>query len=85
MNIEEFISANRCDQLYHMSEKGSWENIQKMGLLSTSVLLNACESKGNERFKIESQLRRSRMYVKHPSLGVIYIRDQIPMQNKISF
>lgn len=81
MNVEEFISANRCDQLYHMSEKGSWENIQKMGLLSTSALLNACESKGNERFKIESQLRRSRMYVKHPSLGVIYIRDQIPMRD----
>jgi len=81
MNVEEFISANRCDQLYHMSEKESWENIQELGLLSTSTLLDVCGYTGNERFKIESQIRRSKMYVKHPGLGIICIRDQIPMRD----
>ena len=51
MNIEEFISANNCKVLYHMSEKGSWPIIQKLGLLSTSVLLDECGVTGPERFR----------------------------------
>ena len=81
MNIDEFITANRCKYLYHISEKGSWPNIQKLGLLSTSALLDLCGATGAERFNIESQLRTRKVLIKHPTYGDIYIRDQYPMQD----
>ena len=43
MEIERLIS--RYPTLYHMAEDGSWESIQRHGLLSTSALL--------DRFEIE--------------------------------
>lgn len=79
MTIDEFISMNQCKVLYHMSEKGSWPNIQQLGLLSTSALLDLCGYAGTERFKVESQLRRNKVPIKHPKHGYIYIRDQFPM------
>lgn len=84
MNIDEFITANRCKYLYHISEKGSWPNIQKLGLLSTSALLDLCGVTGAERFNIESQLRTRKVLIKHPTYGDIYIRDQDPMQDRPS-
>lgn len=62
-----------------MSEKGSWPNIQELGLLSPSALLDLCGYTGNERLEIESRLRRNKVPIKHPKYGVIYIRDQFPM------
>jgi hypothetical protein len=84
MNIDEFIATNRCEHLYHMSEKGSWPNIQRLGLLSTSALLDLCGVTGSERFTIESELRISRVPIKHPVYGDIYIRDQDPMRDRPS-
>lgn len=79
MEIAEFITANRCPKIYHMSEKGSWSNIQKLGLLSTSALLDCCGCSGDERFEIESKLRERKKIIQHPNLGDIIVRDQIPM------
>lgn len=84
MNIDAFITANRCKYLYHISEKGSWPNIQKLGLLSTSALLDLCGVTGAERFYIESQLRTRKVLIKHPTYGDIYIRDQDPMRDRPS-
>jgi len=81
MEITEFITANRCPLIYHMSEQGSWPNIQELGLLSTSALLDCCGYTGNERSEIESQLRGRKIPIRHPTLGVIYIRDQVPMRD----
>lgn len=81
MTITEFITRNRCPQIYHMSEKGSWPNIQKIGLLSTSALLDCCGYTGTKRFEVESQLRREKKPIEHPTLGKISIRDQIPMRD----
>jgi len=81
MTIDEFIRANRCEKLYHMSEKGSWIHIQHLGLLSTSSLLDSCGYTGKERFAIESQLRETKKPIRHPNLGILYIRDQVPMKD----
>jgi len=81
MTITEFITMNRCPHIYHMSEKGSWPQIQEIGLLSTSALLDCCGCNGAERFEIESQLRKRKKTIKHPELGDIYVRDQIPMMD----
>jgi len=37
MLINDLIA--KYPKLYHMAEDGSWPNIQKLGLLSTSALL----------------------------------------------
>jgi len=79
MTVDEFISANQCKVLYHMSEKGSWPNIQKLGLWSTSALLDICGYTGDKRAEIETQLRRNKVKVKHPTHGILVIRDQAPM------
>jgi hypothetical protein len=79
MTIDEFIRSNQCKVLYHMSEKNQWTNIQKLGLWSTSALLDICGYTGDERLKIESQLRRNKVSIKHPTHGVLVLRDQVPM------
>ncbi len=67
-----------------MSDTGSWPSIQRLGLLSTSALLDLCGLTGAERFRIESELRIDRIPIKHPECGVIYIRDQDPMRDRPS-
>ena len=62
-----------------MSEKGSWPNIQELGLLGTSALLDLCGYTGTARLRIESQLRKNKELIKHPKHGYFCIRDQIPM------
>ncbi len=84
MDANEFIAANKCERLYHISEKGSWPIIQRLGLLSTSALLNCCGVTGTERFNIESKLRTSRVSIKHPIHGTIHVRDQDPMKDRPS-
>jgi len=81
MTIDEFISLNDCDVVYHMSEKGSWPLIQKLGLLSTSSLLDLCGYTGTNRARIESNLRHAKEKIRHPKYGDIYILDQIPMRD----
>lgn len=84
MNVDEFIVANRCNCLYHISEKGSWPNIQTLGLLSTSALLDLCGLTGTERFSIESKLRTNKVQIRHAVYGNIHIRDQDPMRDRPS-
>jgi len=82
VTIDEFITMNQCQVLYHMSEKGSWASIQKNGLLSTTALLDLFEKTGPERVRIESQLRRRSVPIynpDNPGLGRAVIRDQDPM------
>lgn len=82
MNIEQFIRLNNCKYLYHISEKGSWPSIQRLGLLSTSALLDRCGITGKERLKIETELRTTKIPIIHPDYGTIYIRDQDPMRDR---
>lgn len=84
MNIDEFITANRCEHLYHISEKGSWPIMQQLGLLSTSSLLTECGISGEDRIKYESELRTKKMPIEHPIFGTIFLRDQDPMRSRPS-
>src|SRR2546425_12729681 len=66
-------------QVYHMAELGSWPSIRKLGLLSTSALLDLFEIGGAERFSLESQWRPQSVTISHPIYGSAVIRDQGPM------
>jgi hypothetical protein len=62
--------------LYHMAESGSWPNIRRYGLLSTTALLDLFEIEGEERIPIESQQRKDSVTLEHPIHGSVTIRDQ---------
>ena len=71
--------AETYPRLYHMAEAGSWESIQRHGLLSTSALLDLFEVAGPERERIESRRRPDSIIIRHPQHGTAVIRDQKPM------
>lgn len=81
------ISADELIQiyprLYHMAEPGSWPSIQKLGLLSTSALLDELGETGTKRKEIESIHRAKSLSIDHTHLGKITFRDQKPMNEKI--
>lgn len=67
-----------------MAESGSWNNIQKYGLLSTSALLDMYDVKGKQRFEIESCRRSESIILKNKKFGTCIIRDQKPLsENKL--
>lgn len=58
---------SRYPVLYHMAEDGSWESIKRLGLLSTTALLDKFGVE--ERFAIESARRPEIVRVEHPEYG----------------
>ena len=61
-----------------MAQHGSWPNIRKYGLLSTTALLDLFQKTGEERSKIESHWRPSSIQIDHPKYGKAVVRDQKP-------
>jgi hypothetical protein len=80
LECERLVSRYRT--LYHMAEDGSWESIQRHGLLSTSALLDRFEIEDAQRFAIESACRPEIVCVEHPEYGTALVRDNKPMQEK---
>jgi hypothetical protein len=66
-----------------MAEDRSWEGIQRLGLLSTSALLDRFEVGGALSFRIESARRPEMEAVDHPEHGRALIRDNKPMQETL--
>ena len=75
--------ASRYPVLYHMAEDGSWEGIQRLGLLSTSALLDRFEVGEGRRRRIESARRPEMEAIEHPEHGRAVIRDINPMQETV--
>jgi hypothetical protein len=67
--------ASRWPRLYHMAEAGTWDSIQRHGLLSTSALLDLFEIEGPQRHSIESARRDESVQITHPLFGSAWIRD----------
>jgi uncharacterized protein DUF7002 len=76
---EQLVAASPL--LFHMAQQGSWASIRRVGLLSTTALLDFFEIAGDEREKIESQHRPESVAISHPRHGVAVIRDQKPMSD----
>jgi hypothetical protein len=66
-------------RLYHMAEGGSWPNIRKHGLLSTTALLDLFGIKGKARVALEEEHRPVSVPLNHTSLSSCMLRDQRPM------
>ena len=71
-----------CDQypyLFHMAEAGTWESIERHGLLSTSAILDLLGMTGKERKRIESSCRKDYMPIGDKEHGTFLIRDNGPL------
>ena len=73
-----FLAAD-FPRLYHVAEAGSWESIERNGLLSTSALLDLFEVSGEQRQQLESEHRPESVTLHHPLHGTVVIRDQKPL------
>ena len=80
MTPEQFVA--RAPRLFHMAEDGSWESIQRYGLLSTSALLDLFEVQGPERESIESTRRPESVRIHHAQHGTAVVRDNKPMNDR---
>jgi len=78
--VEEIATIH--PQLYHMAQHGSWDNIRRYGLLSTTALLDLYGILGAQRDGIEGRLRRASVEITHAVHGSAWIRDQRPMSDK---
>ena len=67
--------ASKYPRLFHMAESGTWHNIQKYGLLSTTASLDLFEIQEPKRGQLESEWRTQSESI---APGVV-IRDQKPM------
>lgn len=79
MTVEQIES--QYAYLYHMAELGSWDSIQKHGLLSTTALLDLFEVNGSLRSQLESEHRPKSVVISHPLHGKAVVRDQKPMDD----
>lgn len=75
MEIKALIS--RYPRLFHMAERGTWTQIKKHGLLSTSAVLDFHSVKGKLRKQLETEHRPNKVTVGTSSQMVL--RDQKPM------
>lgn len=62
-----------------MAEAGTWESIQRRGLLSASAVLDLFHLEGDQRRAYEVEHRREMLSVPHGQLDQIVLRDQRPM------
>jgi hypothetical protein len=74
---EEFCT--RYPLLWHMAEDGTWDSIDRYGLLSTSSLLDLYGINGPDRALIEGQHRLESIELKTDGLPTSVVRDQAPM------
>ena len=77
MELRDLIS--KYPKIYHMAEDGSWENIKRFGLLSTTALLDKWGIQGEERSVIEDKYRSSSITINSIEFGSATIRDQMAM------
>jgi hypothetical protein len=78
METDDFIA--RYPSLYHMAEAGAWPSIERLGLLSTTALLDRFEVHGPDREAIESAKRMRIITITHPVHGAAAIRDNLPLK-----
>jgi hypothetical protein len=64
-----------------MAEAGSWPNIRKFGLLSTSSLMDLLGVAGETRRQVVSMRRPESIVFETPELGRVVVRDNKPMDD----
>src|SRR5436305_14042904 len=74
--------AKHYPRLYHMADHGSWDGIQRHGLLSTEALVDLFEVAAENRDEILTRQRTSPAIIHHPKHGTAVVRDQKPLNRR---
>lgn len=77
----EDLSA-RHPRLYHVTEPDAWTQIETLGLLCTSRLLDLFEIEATERTRLERRRRPAPVPLTHPRLGRVVLNDQMPLREE---
>ena len=75
--------VRRYPRCYHLASAGALPSIQRLGLLSTSRLLEEWEVPAEKRHRLTTRLRHQPERVIHPAHGVADIRDQHTMNESM--
>ena len=70
-----------CPVLFHMAETGSWDEVRRHGLRSTSSLLDLYGVEGEAREAVEARHRPAGVWLERSGLGRALVRDQTPMSD----
>ena len=77
----EDLSA-RHPRLFHVTEPGAAASIRRLGLLSTSRLLDMFELPETERAALELQRRPRAVPLHHPRYGRAVLNDNLPLSER---
>jgi hypothetical protein len=67
-------------RLFHMAAGGSWDRIEKHGLLPTAHLVESSELPAADQAALLRQHRAVSTVINHPVYGTVTIRDQKPLR-----
>jgi len=71
--------VDRYPRLHHMAEAGSWPAIQRLGLMTTEQIVDACAPDQETREAILRRRRAKSYTLDHPVWGPVTVRDQGPL------
>jgi hypothetical protein len=76
------VIAETYPRVFHLTHVDNWDLIRRIGLLSTTALLDLFEIVGDERAMLESSNRRELVPIRHRAYGLAVLRDQKPMDDR---
>lgn len=80
---DRFVTPEEFSKLYpslfHMAAEGSWQQIRRHGLLSTSAVLDLLGVSGARRRQLEEEPRAGLVVLEDESAGRFVLRDQKPL------
>ena len=82
VGVEPGVIATTYPRLYHLTHVDNWDLIRRIGLLSTSALLDLFGVDGDTRRAIESSNRKELVPIRNDTYGVAILRDQKPMDDR---
>jgi len=80
ISVDELVAT--YPRLYHLTHVDNWDLIQRIGLLSTSALLDLFGIDGETRRVLEASNRRELVPIRSDTYGVAILRDQKPMDDR---
>ena len=81
MDVDELVT--RFPHLYHMAYDGSWPSIRRLGLLSTSALVERFGIDGEDRVRLCERRRPESVEIQHSVYGKAVVRDQKPLNEAV--
>ena len=82
VGVDPGLIASTYPLLYHVTHVENWDLIRRLGLLSTSALLDLFGIDGDSRRRIESSNRREFVPLRNNAYGTAILRDQKPMDDR---